>query len=157
MVTHTFMFLGSSLLAVSGPTCNHFAGPSAGKEKELSKWGRVGSLPQLAAACTRAWACDVVRPLCASLCRPPQLCTDRPGHTPRGAHWRLELFLGPLKGGASWLVCSQCHPGGGGSVGWGGQGGRRSQVCWSASNKCAVGSVISCAPSFCREGPPSGF
>lgn len=63
--SHTFMFFGPSLLAVSGPTCNHFAGASVGKGKELSKWGRVGSLPQPVAACTQAWACDVVRPLSA--------------------------------------------------------------------------------------------
>lgn len=59
--SQTFMFLGPSLLAVSGPTCNCFAGASVGKERKTGKGG------QPATACTQAWACDVVRPLCTQL------------------------------------------------------------------------------------------
>lgn len=154
--SHTFMCLGPSLLAVSGPTCNHFAGARVGKGKELSKRGRVGSLPQPATACTQAWACDVVRPLRALLFRPHQFCTDRPGHTPRGARWRLEVFLGPLKGGASWVVCSQCHPPGGlcelGRPGRDKESGVLVSLLYMLNPV-----VISYVSSSCRDGLPSGF
>lgn len=117
------MFLGPSLLAVSGPTCNCFSGASVGKERKTGKDG------QPAIACTQAWACDVVRPLCTQLClwAPPAPHGQARAHPERGS-----LAPGTARSLEGWgkLACPFPVPpkgGGGGSVRWGGQKEKKEQ------------------------------